>query len=155
MNEIRYEPIPPAHLDEVRAAGRDDSENEFAPRVDPEGELPLRCCLRDSVSGERVALIAYTPPGGYGPYAERGPVFVHADPCPGYTDVRTFPPGLAHRTQVVRGYDAAGTIRSGSVEHGGVEVQRAVRELFADPQITVVHARNVVAGCFNFVARRV
>lgn len=35
------------------------------------GISPLRCCLRESAPGERVLLIAYTPPGTRGAYAER------------------------------------------------------------------------------------
>src|SRR3954468_7748457 len=35
-------------------------------RVDPEGGAPLRCCLRDSRPGERIALIAVTPAGPRG-----------------------------------------------------------------------------------------
>jgi len=33
---------------------------------DDEGGAPLRCCLRDSRPGERVALVSVTPPGPRG-----------------------------------------------------------------------------------------
>jgi hypothetical protein len=36
------------------------------------GGSPVRCCLRETRPGERVMLIAYTPPGTAGAYAERG-----------------------------------------------------------------------------------
>jgi len=42
-----------------------------------------------------VTLIAYTPPGTAGAYAERGPVFVHAERCDGYPTPNQYPPGLA------------------------------------------------------------
>ena len=91
---LRYEPIPAAYLDQVRAAGHDEAGNPLAVQVVGPSGNPLRCCLRDSRPGERVVLIAYTPPGGAGPYAERGPVFVHAEPCDGYDDVGAYPPAL-------------------------------------------------------------
>jgi hypothetical protein len=36
---------------------------EVRVRVDAEGGAPLRCCLRDSRPGERIALITVTPEG--------------------------------------------------------------------------------------------
>jgi len=79
-----FEPIPAAELARIRAAGRDEAGNRVTPQADREGGSPLRCCLRETRPGEQVLLIAYTPPGTAGAYAERGPVFVHADPCGGY-----------------------------------------------------------------------
>lgn len=62
----------------------DEAGNKLSVRVDAAGGNPLRCCLRESRPGEEVLLMAYTPPGTSGPYVERGPVFIHAEPCPGY-----------------------------------------------------------------------
>jgi hypothetical protein len=124
---FRVEAIPAATLSRIRSTGRDEAGNELRARVDDEGGSPLRCCLRDTAPGERVLLIAYTPPGVTGPYAERGPIFVHAAPCPGYPDVDHYPAALGHRRQIVRGYDRAGTM-----------------------DIQVAHVRNVAAGCYNF-----
>jgi hypothetical protein len=108
-----FEPIPAAELDTIRAAGRDEAGNRLTPQADPEGGNPLRCCLRETRPGERVLLIAYTPPGSAGAYAERGPVFVHAGPCGGYVTPDRYPPGLSHRQQVVRAYDHDGRIADG------------------------------------------
>ncbi len=151
---LRYEPIPVAYLDHVRTAGLDEAGNPLVVRVEDEGGHPLRCCLRDSRPGERVLLIAYTPPGGAGPYAERGPVFVHADACDGYADVDVYPPGLRHRRQVVRAYDTHADMGDGVLVDDGAEAERAVAELLARPEVEVVHVRNVVAGCYNFCVRR-
>ena len=91
--QFRFEPIRPATLDEIRAARVDEAGNRLTVQTDTAGGSPLRCCLRETVPGERVLLIAYTPPGGRGAYAERGPVFIHAEPCEGY---RTPEIGRAH-----------------------------------------------------------
>src|SRR5215469_9252507 len=79
-----FEPTPAAELDRIRAAGVDEAGNRLTVQVDTEGGSPLRCCLRESAPGERMLLLAYTPPGTRGAYAERGPVFIHAEPCGGY-----------------------------------------------------------------------
>jgi hypothetical protein len=76
-----FEAIPQATLQDIRAAGVDEAGNQLTVQTDTEGGSPLRCCLRESAPGEQVLLIAYTPPGTRGAYAERGPVFIHARPC--------------------------------------------------------------------------
>ena len=69
---LRYDPLPA----ELAA----DAARTF---VDDDGGRPLRCCLRDSRPGERLALVAVTPEGPQGAYRETGPVFLHADGCGG------------------------------------------------------------------------
>ena len=61
MTSFHISAIPPAELAGIRAAGRDVAGNEFRPFVSDRGGEPLRCCLRPSRSGERLALIAYRP----------------------------------------------------------------------------------------------
>jgi Protein of unknown function (DUF1203) len=70
-----FEAIPAGHLQEIRAAGHDEAGNRLSQETVVEGGSPLRCCLRETGRGDRVLLMAYTPPGTHGAYAERGPVF--------------------------------------------------------------------------------
>jgi hypothetical protein len=145
-----FQAIPAEYLHHVRSSGRDEAGNTVTARTVTEGGSPLRCCLRDSRPGERLLLIAYTPPGTAGPYAERGPVFVHAEPCTGYADIGAYPAGLAHRRQVVRAYDRQGNMGDGALVDDGEPARTVIAELLARPDVAIVHARNVVAGCYNF-----
>ena len=149
-----FEPIPPAKLQEIRAAGTDEAGNRLAVQADPAGGSPLRCCLRESAPGERLLLIAYTPPGTGGAYAERGPVFIHAEPCEGYLTPDQYPPALSHRQQVVRAYDQDGRIADGVLASDGEQAMTVIRALLARPDVTVVHLRNVGYGCYNFAVRQ-
>jgi hypothetical protein len=149
-----FEPIPPAKLQEIRAAGADEGDNRLAVQTDTTGGSPLRCCLRESAPGERVLLIAYTPPGTCGAYAERGPVFIHAEPCSGYLTPHRYPAALSHRQQVVRAYDQDGRIADGVLVNDGDHAMTVIRELLARPDITLVHLRNVSYGCYNFAVWR-
>ncbi len=149
-----FEPIPPRELEKIRAAGVDEAGNRLDPQADAEGGNPLRCCLRESRPGERVLLIAYTPPGTSGPYAERGPVFIHPERCEGYLSPHLYPPELSHRQQVVRAYDHDGRIADGILAADGTRAATIIRELLADEDVALVHLRNVGYGCYNFAVRR-
>jgi len=149
-----FEPIPPAELQQIRAAGLDEAGSRLTVRVDTAGGSPLRCCLRESAPGERVLLIAYTPPGTRGAYAERGPVFIHAEPCSGYLTPDRYPPALSHRQQVVRAYDRDGRIADGVLVNDGKRAMAMIGELLGRNDVTLVHLRNVGYGCYNFTVRR-
>jgi Protein of unknown function (DUF1203) len=153
-SEFFYQAIAVGELDAIRAAGRDEAGNPLEVQVDPDGGAPLRCCLRDSRPGERMLLIAYTPPGTAGAYAERGPVFVHAERCDGYLTPGEYPPGLAHRQQVVRAYDGRGQIADGVLAADGHQAEAVIAELLARPGVELVHLRNVGYGCYNFAVSR-
>jgi Protein of unknown function (DUF1203) len=148
-----FKPIPAGELGKIRAAGVDEAGNKLMPQADPEGGDPLRCCLRETRPGEQVLLIAYTPPGTAGAYAERGPVFIHADPCEGYTTPDRYPPGLIHRQQVVRAYDQDGQIADGILAGDGERALAVIQQLLARPDVALVHLRNVGYGCYNFTVR--
>jgi hypothetical protein len=148
-----FEAIPQARLRAIKAAGTDEAGNRLTVQVDIEGGSPLRCCLRESDPGERVLLIAYTPPGTRGAYAERGPVFIHAEPCAGYLTPSRYPPGLSHRLQVVRAYDRDGRIVGGVMVNDGEHAMTVIRELFVRQGVSLLHLRNVGYGCYNFAVR--
>jgi len=150
---LTYQAIPAEELDAIRAAGQDEAGNPLEVRVLEVGGSPLRCCLREARAGERVYLIAYTPPGTAGAYAERGPVFIHAERCAGYLTPGQYPPGLAYRQQVVRAYDQLGRIADGVLVADGQHAQAVIAELLARPDVELVHLRNVGYGCYNFAVR--
>jgi hypothetical protein len=121
--------------------------------VDEQGGAPLRCCLRDSRPGERIALVAVTPDGPEGAYRETGPVFVHAGHCggpatPGYPD------DWRRRTQVFRAYGRGGQIVGGEVVPGGTGQEEVAIRLLADQEVAFVQSRNVVFGCYMLTIER-
>jgi hypothetical protein len=139
---LRFEPLP--------ATLSAEAARTF---VDEDGGRPLRCCLRDSRTGEHVALVAVTPVGPQGAYRETGPVFLHADGCAGPTDTG-YPEEFRRRTQVFRAYDHAGTIVGGTVVGPGTGQEEVAAGLLADPGVAFVQARNVVFGCYMLTIRR-
>jgi hypothetical protein len=147
--------IPSSHLDRIRAAGHDDFGNPVEAFVTQEaGETPLRCCLREAGVGESVALIAHQPSDRGGPYAEVGPIFIHAEPCDGYQTPRAYPEGFRHRRQLFRAYGADGRpVHNQIVEPA--DVFSVIAEEFERPDVAFIHSRNVLAGCYMFAIHRV
>jgi hypothetical protein len=156
--------IGPDVLDQLRS--RDDAGNVPRIMADAAGGSPLRCCLRLSRPGEEVALVAYAPVRRWardagadpGPYDEVGPVFIHPTSCGG-ADGAGYPAALAGSRRVLRAYSADGRIRSGRLAQARevkdpVAAGLLLREIFADPDVAVVHARAVEFGCFTFEIRR-
>ena len=134
--------------------------------IDGEGGSPLRCCLRASSPGERLALVSYAPlrlwarqnGADPGPYDEVGPVFIHSEPCDG-PDGIGYPEDFVGEQRMFRAYRADGSILRGQLasadEVGNRDTaHRLLGELFADPDVAVVHARAVAFGCFTFEVRR-
>ncbi|WP_251093396.1 DUF1203 domain-containing protein [Streptomyces sp. Caat 7-52] len=150
-------PIAPAVLAELRTA--DDAGRPAAPFTDPEGGAPLRCCLRRSESGERIALVSYAPLRRWaaetgadpGAYDEQGPVFVHADVCPGPSG-DALPFTDSHRT--LRRYSADGRILGGRLVTDPDAFRPALADAFDDPEVALVHVRAVEYGCFLYEVRR-
>ncbi|MET8976184.1 DUF1203 domain-containing protein [Streptomyces sp. NPDC004539] len=144
-------PIPPAVLESLRTT--DDAGRPVHPYPDPEGDAPLRCCLRDSGKGERIALITYAPLRRWardpGAYDEQGPVFIHATTCEGPADPS---PAFTGNHRVLRRYSAAGHIIGGELV--GEDFDGALRRAFTDPDVAQVHVRSVVYGCFLYAVER-
>ena len=53
-----------------------------------------------------------------------------------------------------RAYRADGSIAGGLLAQPGRAQEQAIGELFADPEITFLHSRNVIYGCFMFEITR-
>ncbi len=159
---------------EVRAIAPDvvrqllaiDDAGQPARLLTDDGGSPLRCCLRPAEPGERIALVSYAPLRRWaretgarpGPYDEVGPVFVHAGRCPG-PDGTGYPGWLAAGRRVLRAYGADGRILAGRLidadpQCSPVAAESALAQMFADPQVAIVHARALEFGCFTFEVRR-
>jgi hypothetical protein len=156
--------IAPQVLSQLRVT--DDAGNRPRLLTDEDGGSPLRCCLRPSQAGERIALVSYAPLRRWaldtgaqpGPYNEVGPVFIHPEPCGG-PEGTGYPDWLARGHRVLRAYAADGHILGGRLVEPDdgctpVPVETALAEMLADPEVAVVHARAVEFGCFIFEAHR-
>jgi hypothetical protein len=155
MKTFRATPIEPARLAAMRAAGLDEHGNPFIayPAI---GWEPLRCCLRLAGEGESIALISYAPFATVSPWAEVGPVYVHAAACAGFTGDE-LPEQLRTGPRILRTYRADETM---DYEHvtlvpEGEDLEPALRKLFAEPEVATVHVRAMLTQCFTYTVKRV
>ena len=130
---------------------RDEHGNALHVQVSENG-APCRSCLRIVPGGTRLILFAHQPFMTTGPYAETGPVFVHADACEPYRS-DTFPADFRPRTLVFRAYDANGLIHDAALA-AGTDAEATLARLFSDSAVSFVHVRNPAWGCFDFAVER-
>jgi hypothetical protein len=143
----------PRELDELRERGIDHGGNAVEPFVDDDGGWPLRCCLRDSEPGDELAIVAWSPFPWRGPFAELGPIAIHARRCAGVT-ADGVPAQLLTRPQLARPYTTGHRIAYDDVVvvDGDGSLPAVLERLLASPEIELVVVRNVLAGCYSFTA---
>jgi hypothetical protein len=143
-------PIPAAHLTALRSRGVDDLGNPVqAASAVGEGE-PLRCCLRYARAGEEIALISYSP-HGHGVWREVGPVYVHADTCPGPPST-SLPQELRTGPRVLRSYRSDGSMNyeQNTLVPAEADLEGELHRLLGDPDVSHVHVRTVLPQCFLY-----
>jgi Protein of unknown function (DUF1203) len=150
---FRYLPVDDDLVRRVRTTLQDDYGNALEVWTsDCEGN-PCRSCLRLTPAGSRLILFAHRPITSGGPYAETGPVFIHAEACASYDRPLEFPPEFRTRTLTFRAYDTRGRIDDATVAHA-VDADRVLERLFTPDDVAVVHVRNPAWGCYDFRVER-
>jgi Protein of unknown function (DUF1203) len=143
---LQYFPIPRAIADEARRMRKD----RFGHDVQVDMVIaPCRLCLRIPELPEEMLLLSYQPLADTNPYAEIGPIFIHAHECEPYTTLHEFPRDFALRELVVRAYDRNGRIAGAVVAAPGETPNEAARFL-SDPAIAEVHVRHTSYTCYDF-----
>jgi hypothetical protein len=153
---IEIQGTDPEQLHALRSSGVDHNGDPVEPFTDHEGGWPLRCCLTDSEPGDELAIVGWSPFPWRGPFAETGPIVVHADACGGLEGGHDVPAQLLGRRQLVRPYGNDRRIaydRVVIVEADG-SLPSVLEAVLGDDDIDFVHVRNVLAGCYSFTARR-
>lgn len=112
-----------------------------------------RVCLTMSKPDEGVILLAHCPFESNQPYAETGPIFVHERLCQPYTDDSAYPAEFPRSAVVLRGYSSEDRIVAAEAV-GERVVENVIGEMFANPAVEYLHARNLGYGCFMFRINR-
>jgi len=118
------------------------------------GYGPCRQCLRDfAVGQERRILFTYDPFYEKENLPLPGPVFIHETECEPYPEDGGFPSDLRARPLTLNAY-AAGRrlVAQKYVSNGDIEPQ--LEALLEDGEVSYIHVRDTVAGCYDFRIER-
>ena len=152
QHNYRIVPLPTEVADAARrnlAAGAPD--HALVTADSPSG-YPCRHCLQWAKVGERLILFPYASVES-GPYQERGPIFVHAEPCTRYAETERYPAAFRNG-RVIRAYDARKFMIDARVVNGEGPEQ-VIEELFTNPDATFLHVRSASRGCYTMGVERV
>jgi hypothetical protein len=149
MTQITYHPMPTPVAEALRAGGS-GAYGKPPERVTCEATgLPCRHCLKDIPLGKDMLILAHRPFSQLHPYAETGPIFLCADPCPAYSggdlpQILTSSPDY-----LLKGYTSEERIRYGTgrivAPH---DISAYAAQVFSDPDIAFVDVRSARNNCF-------
>jgi len=148
---IRFVALPTAEVAALQAGGPDAHGQKPEQHISDGDGVPCRHCLTRVARGEPYLILAYRPFAGGQPYAETGPILLHADPCPRFEKPGTVPEILTARPEfVMRGYDDRDRIVYDSCEVvPGDRLQEGAERLLALPRVEYLHVRARASTCYQ------
>ena len=152
MTTLRYTAMP----SDIAAAyrnGAPDANGQVPERQISDGSgVPCRHCLSDVAAGEAYLVLAHRPFPDAQPFAEVGPIFLHAKDCPRHEEDSGLPPITEVRdAYLMRGYGEDDRIVYGSGQVVPVaELKVQADELLARDDVAYVHLRSAEYNCYQF-----
>jgi hypothetical protein len=147
---IQFKALP---TEDVRALqrGGTDAYGQTPERKISDGDgMPCRHCLKNIAAGDAYLVLAYRPFPELQPYAETGPIFLHAEECNRAAGSEALPEILESPDYIVRGYGRDDRIVYGS---GGViptgDITARAEILLERDDIAYVHVRSARNNCYQ------
>jgi hypothetical protein len=147
---IKFVALDPDVSSRLRKGGPDANGQPAEQRTSEGGGEPCRHCLQHVAAGEPYLIAAHRPFPAPQPYAEIGPIFLHANECGRGGGDAKLPAFLASPTYIVRGYSADDRIvyGTGSVVET-LRIPARARELLARADIDYLHVRSAANNCYH------
>lgn len=115
-----------------------------------ESGLPCRHCLQQIEAGEDYLLLAHRPFPQPQPYAELGPIFLHARACTRYDGDGVPPMFLTWPRLLLRGYNAQHRIIYGTGQIVATDqLNDTAAALLQRPDVAYAHLRSASNNCFQ------
>lgn len=152
-SNFRIVPLATEVAEEARRIAVRGAPDHVVITADSPNAYPCRHCLRWAQPGERVILFPYTAiPSGH-PYAESGPIFVHAEACERYAATSEYPPDF-RSGRVFRAYNSSYDMIDAKPVNGD-ESEAVIEKLLENPETAFVDARSADRGCYTFRMERI
>ena len=150
MNHLRFIAMPTENVRILQQTGRDANGQQPEQQLSNGDGIPCRHCLTEVAAGEPYLILAYCPFPKAQPYAEMGPIFLHAGSCARYGTEGEVPPIFLARDQLLlRGYNAQDRIVYGTGQIvKSTQIEKRAREIFTDPTVVYIHVRSASNNCY-------
>ena len=145
---VQFKALP---TEAVRALqrGGPDAYGRMPERMISDGDgVPCRHCMRNVAQGDAYLVLAFRPFLELQPYAETGPIFLHAEECERAAEGSTLPEMLASSDYIVRGYGRDDRIVYGTgavIATDGIAARAG--ELFERDDVAYIHVRSARNNC--------
>ncbi|WP_343559408.1 DUF1203 domain-containing protein [Kiloniella sp. b19] len=148
--QIRFTALPTHDVLKVQQGGS-DAYGQQPDRFTSNGNgVPCRHCMKMVAEGEDYLALAWRPFTQLQPYAETGPIFLHAESCERAAETELLPEIIDSPNYILRGYSADERIIYGT---GKVtpreEIHDYARELFSNDAVAFIHIRSASNNCFH------
>lgn len=147
---IRFVAIDTDTVRALQAGGPDANDQAPEHRVSDGSAVPCRHCLGQVPAGEPFLVLAHRPFPAPQPYAEQGPIFLHAEACERHRSDGSVPAMFASAQYILRGYSADDRIVYGT---GRIvptpEIPAVAETMLEDPTVAYLHARSASNNCFQ------
>ena len=133
-------------------AGGLDANGQAAERHLSDGKgNPCRHCLTEIGEGQGMLALACRPFPTPQPYAEIGPIFLCAEPCPRHPDDSRLPEMFhACNRYLLRGYGADHRIRYGTGQVVETRLlEQAAEYILTDSSVAYLHLRSASNNCYQ------
>ena len=151
MSKLRFLAMPTETARAFQAGIQDANGQTPEPHIAQGAGNPCRHCLTEIAEGDRFLIFAYRPFPAAQPYAEVGPVFLHAATCARHAESAETPAMFLERERLLlRGYGEDDRIvyGTGQVVPTG-ELASAAATLLERPEIAYAHVRSASNNCYQ------
>ncbi len=151
MTSIKYNAMPTSEARSFQAGAADAHGQEPERHISSGSGVPCRHCLRDVAEGEAYLILAYRPFPELQPYAETGPIFLHADPCERSQGQHETPPMLMKRAaHLIKGYGRDDRIVYGTGKIvTSPELSSSAAAILERSDVAYVHVRSALNNCYT------
>jgi hypothetical protein len=148
---IRISALATGLVQRLQSGGLDANGQRPERHISRGGAMPCRHCLADIAEGEPYLILALRPFPSAQPYAEQGPIFLHAQPCRRHPDSSEVPAMFLERPALlIRGYGADDRIVYGTGRIvAPTAMAQAAGDMFADPRVAYIHIRSATNNCYQ------
>lgn len=135
----------------LQNGGVDAYSQQPVKQVSDGGGIPCRHCLKPVRKGDPYLTLAYSPFREAQPYAETGPIFLHAEPCDRATDsveqAAMFKFGGKY---ILRGYRRNDWINYEVAEVvDAADITQVAEKMLAREDVAYLHMRSSLYNCFQ------